>query len=121
MESCTCSSATGLIFSCSGGSNVGQITNQAAVELTKAKTGKMYFLAGVGGHIESFTDSSREARNVVIDGCPVSCAKKIFEHAEIPISEYIVVTELDIKKNPNLDPEEKDIERVCCEVKNRLG
>ncbi|SHE80054.1 DGC domain-containing protein [Desulfofundulus australicus DSM 11792] len=32
---CTCEAAPVLIFPCSGGSNVGQIANQAAVELTR--------------------------------------------------------------------------------------
>jgi len=120
-ECCTCTADPLLIFSCSGGSNVGQIANQAAVELTKKKWGKMFCLAGVGGHIESFIESSKGNRIVVIDGCLVLCAKKIFEHMDLPVSEHIIVTELDIKKNNNFDLDKKDIDRVCDEVKKRLG
>lgn len=119
-ECCTCSAAPVLIFPCSGGSNVGQIANQAAVELTKEKAGKMFCLAGVGGHIESFIESTKGNRIVVIDGCPQSCAKKIFEHAELPVSDYIVVTGLGIKKNHEYGLAEEDIARVCEEVKKRL-
>jgi len=119
-DSCTCSEAPVLIFACSGGSNVGQIANQAAIELTKEKTGKMYCLAGVGGHIESFIESSKGSRMVVIDGCPVSCAKKIFEHLELPVTSYIVATELGIKKSSNFDLAKEDITRVCDEVKKQL-
>jgi len=38
-----------MILACSGGSNVGQLSNQAAVALTREGFGKMYCLAGVGG------------------------------------------------------------------------
>lgn len=120
-ESCTCSAAPVLIFPCSGGSNVGQIANHAAVELTKEKVGKMFCLAGVGAHIDSFIESSKDNRLIVIDGCPMACAKKIFEYAELPVSDYIVVTELDIKKSHDFNLIQEDIARVCGEVKKRLG
>lgn len=120
-ESCTCSAAPVLIFSCSGGSNVGQIANQATVKLTQEKVGKMFCLAGVGAHIDSFIESSKDNQLVVIDGCPVACAKKIFEHAHLPVSDYVVVTELDIKKSYDFNLAQDDVARVCNEVKKRLA
>ena len=39
-----------MILACSGGSNVGQLSNQAAIELTHEGFGKMFCLAGIGGH-----------------------------------------------------------------------
>jgi uncharacterized metal-binding protein len=50
-----------MILSCSGGSNVGQLANQAAVELTREGFGKMYCLAGVGGLLSGFVQSARDA------------------------------------------------------------
>lgn len=35
-----------MILACSGGSNVGQLSNQAAIELTQEGFGKMFCLAG---------------------------------------------------------------------------
>lgn len=78
-DTCNCEAAPVLIFPCSGGSNVGQIANQAAVELTKEGVGKLFCLAGIGGHIDSFIESSKGNRIVAIDGCPVACAKKIYQ------------------------------------------
>ncbi|AEG13924.1 DGC domain protein [Desulfofundulus kuznetsovii DSM 6115] len=119
-DTCTCEAAPVLIFPCSGGSNVGQIANQAAVELTKEGVGKLFCLAGIGGHVESFIESSKGNRLVVIDGCPTACARKIFDHVNLPVTDYIVVTGLDIKKAHNFDLERNDIEKVCAEVKRRL-
>lgn len=48
-----------MILACSGGSNVGQISNQAAVELTQENFGKMFCLEGVGGHLSGFVQSAK--------------------------------------------------------------
>ncbi len=44
-----CSSATKLIFACSGAADVGAIADQAARKLTRDGVGKMFCLAGIGG------------------------------------------------------------------------
>lgn len=43
-----------MILACSGDSNVGQRSNQAAVELTLEGFGKMFCLAKIGGHLSGF-------------------------------------------------------------------
>jgi uncharacterized metal-binding protein len=88
-----------MILACSGGSNVGQITNQAAVELTREGFGKMFCLAGIGGGLKGFVQSARDVADmVVIDGCPVGCAKSIMDNAGIEMKNYLVVTDLGIEK-----------------------
>ncbi len=37
-----------MILACSGGSNVGQLSNQAAIELTREGFGKMFCFSGIG-------------------------------------------------------------------------
>ena len=51
---------TTMILACSGGSNVGQLSNQAAVELTQEGFGKLSCLAGVGAHLSGFVQSARD-------------------------------------------------------------
>ena len=43
---------TVLLMACSGGSNVGQLSNEVARQLTVEGKGSMSCLAGVGGHVE---------------------------------------------------------------------
>ena len=89
-----------MILACSEGSNVGQLCNQAAVELTRESFGKMLCLAGIGGHLSGFVRSAADIPQMVaIDGCSLGCAKAILEHAEIPIKSYLVLTDLGIEKN----------------------
>lgn len=107
---CVCKPSEVMVFPCSGGSNVGQITNSAALQITKDDKAKMYCLAGLGAHVPGIIDSTKQAKKViVIDGCPISCAKKIAEHAGINIDHYIVVTEEGIEKTlgkMDMSPEE---------------
>jgi uncharacterized metal-binding protein len=69
-----------LIFGCSGGSDVGGLADQVARRLAKDGKGKMYCLAGLGGDVPNMVTTAKEASaRIVIDGCPVACAKKIFD------------------------------------------
>ncbi|MDZ7696166.1 MAG: putative zinc-binding protein [Deltaproteobacteria bacterium] len=112
-EDCCTTNGNIMILSCSGGSNVGQLANQAAVELTQEGFGKMFCLAGVGGHLGGFVQSAKDVPEMVaIDGCEIGCAKAILEHAEVPLQSYLVITDLGIEKNKDFDLERPDIKRV---------
>lgn len=98
-DTCCGASQPRMILACSGGSNVGQLTNQAAVELTREGLGKMFCLAGLGGGIPGLVQAAREAKAVtVLDGCAVGCAKAIAERAGLTGYGYLVVTDLGIDK-----------------------
>jgi uncharacterized metal-binding protein len=102
-----------MILACSGGSNVGQLANQAAVELTQEGFGKMFCLAGIGGKISGFVQSAKDVPTlIVIDGCQVGCARAILEKAEVPLKSYLVVTDEGIEKNKNFHLDKTDIDRV---------
>lgn len=110
-----------MILACSGGSNVGQIANRAAVEHTQEGFGKMYCLAGIGGGLPAFIQSAKDAPMIAaIDGCAVGCARATLKQAGIDSFRQVVPTELSIEKNKNfqLNPEEvgraKDAVRAAC-------
>lgn len=121
-EKCSCEIPAGniMLLACSGGSNVGQLSNQVAVELTIEGFGKMYCLAGIGGRLSGFVQSAKDApAMIVIDGCEIGCAKATLETAGVPLGAYIVITkDLGIEKNKNFNLSREDIERVKAAVKN---
>ncbi len=109
-----------MLLACAGGSNVGQLTNQAVVELTQEGFGKMSCLAGVGGELAGFVEAAMEAPAlVVLDGCPVGCAKAIFEKAEVPLRGHLVLTELGIAKNKDLNLKRAEIDQVKDAVRQK--
>jgi uncharacterized metal-binding protein len=107
-----------MILACSGASNLGQLANQAAVELTREGFGRMSCVAALGAQLSNFVKSAKNApRLIAIDGCPLSCARKIVEKADIPLHCHVVLYDLGIEKTMNtiLDPAE--VEKVKSAVK----
>ena len=112
-ESCCNVSAEALLFPCAGGSNVGQISNDAAIKLERGGVGRLYCLAGIGGHVEGMVKHAQGVCCIVaIDGCDVCCARKTLEHAGIKPTIHVVVTELGITKARTYDYPDEDVQRV---------
>ncbi len=99
MAECCCGSeGVKLLYSCSGGADVGALADRIARRLAKEGFGKMSCLAGIGADISGFIESAKcAAQNITIDGCPLRCAAKNFENRSIkPLS--FVLTEMGFTK-----------------------
>jgi len=119
-DGCLCASGDLLFLACAGGSNVGQISNQAAVELAKEGKGRLFCLAGIGAHIDAMILPAKERKLVAIDGCPVQCTKKILDHAGLEVALPVVVTDLGIEKSPSLEVDAVDCAKVVEKIKEGL-
>ncbi len=116
-EQCCTTNSQVMILACSGGSNVGQLSNQAAVELTREGRGKMFCLVGIGGGLSGFVQSAKDVpAMVLIDGCEVGCGKKALEREGVPVQKYVVITDLGIAKNKDFALRSEDVTRVKQEV-----
>lgn len=124
MSECTCScscetSKEGprLVLSCSGGSNVGQIANSAAIALDQQGKAQMYCLVGIAAHISGMVDAAKSASAIIaIDGCQVACARRALEHMEIPITQHIDVTALGIQKKHRFEWTPEELQTVIQSV-----
>jgi uncharacterized metal-binding protein len=120
-KKCACGCSDVRVVACSGASNVGQIANQAAIELAKKNVAGFFCLAGVGAHIIGLVKSGKEAGLMVaIDGCPVQCATKTLQHAEIEPAIQVIVTELGIDKSHDIAFDEDACLKVVEKVKEEL-
>jgi len=120
-QGCTCSDAPTLIFPCSGAADVGEISDRAARKLTCNGVGKMFCLAGLGGHVNNILMSTQAAGKIlVIDGCPVDCAKKTLEHAGLSEYVHLRVTDIGIIKGKS-PVNEKHISQVYERGKTLIG
>ena len=96
---CSCSSAPKFVFPCSGASDVGGLSDQAARQMTLNGTGKMYCLAGIGGRVDGIMANTRgAARLLVIDGCPQECARKTMELAGFKGFQHLTLAGMGFKK-----------------------
>ena len=118
---CACGTANVGIFACSGVSNVGQIANQIAIELTKQEVGKMMCTVGIGGRINGLMKSAEGSeRLIAIDGCPLNCTKETLELAGFTPDRHIVISELGIKKNKDLDLKDEEVKETLDKIKEIL-
>ena len=98
-KECACRTAPKLIFSCSGGSDVGALTDQAARKLTKDGVGKMYCLAGIGGRMSEIMATTESAAKILaIDGCPLDCAGNTLRQAGFNEFEHLRLCEIGMAK-----------------------
>ncbi|OGS35954.1 MAG: hypothetical protein A2293_09215 [Elusimicrobia bacterium RIFOXYB2_FULL_49_7] len=98
MSECCGGGKTKVVYACSGSADVGEISDKTARALSKSGFAKMTCLAGVGADLSGFVESAKGAdENIVIDGCPVACARKILEHAGVTPKSYIL-TEMGLIK-----------------------
>ena len=96
---CSCSAAPKLIFPCSGGSDVGALTDQTARKLTRDGAGKMYCLAGIGGRVAGIMETTKAAGVILaIDGCEQDCARKTLELAGFTGFAHLRLSEIGFNK-----------------------
>ncbi len=111
-----------LLYACSGGANVAEVADRAARELSFSGCGTMFCLAGLGAGIQGMIQTAKDADlNVVIDGCPMDCAKKVFEKARVANFKVIRVTDLGIEKVKGVRCTQEQIDRVVAKARELVA
>ena len=119
---CGATKKTVLLYACSGGANVAEIADKAAREMMFGGCGTMFCLAGLGAGIPSMIQTAKDADvNLVIDGCPMDCAKKVFEKAGIANYRYVKVTDLGIEKVKGVRCTDEQVQKVVAKAKEVLA
>ena len=124
MSTCCGKSAkrTVLLYACSGGANVAEIADRTARQLAAERRGTMFCLAGLGAGIDSMIQTARDARlNVVLDGCPMDCAKKIFDRAGLTNYIQVKVTDLGIEKTKGVRAADSEVARAVAQTKEVMA
>ena len=88
-----------IIYSCSGCSDAGELADLVARKLTRDGAGEMSCLAGIGGRLKHLMRKGQKARwIVVIDVCPLTCAKHTLLLAGLTQFEHVKLHELGHRK-----------------------
>jgi len=113
---------TVLLYACSGGANVAEVSDRAARELMFAGEGTTFCLAGLGADIPGMVQTARDTDlNLVIDGCDVDCAKKIFDRHGLTNYKQIKVTDLGIEKIKGVRYTQEQVDTVIAKAKKVLA
>lgn len=104
------------ILACSGASNTGAYTDRVARKLMAAGSAKMLcltrFAIDPGFAEKSKAELSNGQRIVVLDGCPIDCARKILSENGIAHFKHSHSTDFGIVKGQTPVTEEK-VTEIC--------
>ena len=88
-----------MVTACSGASNTGAYTDGIARLASQRAGVSMVCLPKVAiGDEALIANAKGAARLVVLDGCPIECAKKIMNRAGVEGFKHLVMTDFEIKK-----------------------
>lgn len=113
-ETCCSDPNNMVVVACSGASNLGQISNAIAVKIQQNNIGQMTCLSALGAHVDAYIKAAMDADLMVIDGCPVACAKKAVEHVGVTKYDYFDISKLlpDLAKGKRYDMIEAESEKA---------
>lgn len=106
-----------LIFACSGLSNTGKLTMQAASTLAFRRPDLYRAAAAIKGTGPVEDALSEGFRVLALDGCEDRCATKKLGEARVQAEIYLMVTELGIEKTNPSDVKPEYIEKIIRAIK----
>ena len=110
-----------LIFACSGASNLGQLSNTAALALHEEGCGRFYCLAAIGEEVaEKIIRAQAADARVVIDGCNAACGKLALERVGLTVDHHTIVKQLGIEKQSTFAVSDGEVKQVVTAVKQGL-
>lgn len=113
---------TPLVYSCSGCSDIAQITNHVAIALDREGIAEMSCITGIGGNVPGIVRAAKSGRPlIVLDGCPMSCSKSCLAQRDLEPDVYIRFDELGFKKNKGKDFIPAEAERAVDIVKDIIA
>ena len=106
-----------LVYACSGCSNAAQLANTLAVRLDREQRAEMSCIAGVGGDVRALLKTARSGRRIlVLDGCPLHCARSCLARHAIEPSVHVDLSRFGVKKNYHQDVEPQVVQEVWSQV-----
>lgn len=100
-----------IVYACSGCSSAAQMTNSLALRLDREGIARMSCVAGVGGDVDGLVRTAKSgAPIVVLDGCPLICARRCLARHHVPVHVHMELSEHGVKKrnHQDFDPEQAD-------------
>jgi uncharacterized metal-binding protein len=111
-----------LVYSCSGCSSAAQTANHVALQLDRRGVAEMSCIAGIGGDVPQLLKTARSGRPVIVlDGCPLACARSCLARHGIKPDHYHQLNEYGVKKRMHLDFDPEQGEAVLVRVIAQLA
>jgi uncharacterized metal-binding protein len=109
------------LVTCSGISNTGKLTTQAALMLMQRKPGFYIWMHAKQSAATLEAEIGDAEQVIVIDGCTDCCATKKLSKSCLAARHHIIATELGIEKNGMAEVQYDEIEKVVRAVIDQGG
>ncbi|HKW30951.1 MAG TPA: putative zinc-binding protein [Verrucomicrobiae bacterium] len=88
-----------VVYACSGCSDAGELADRIARQLSRDGAARMSCLAGIGGRVKSLVTTAEKAERIlVVDGCPLNCARHTLRLAGFENFEHLELHKIGIRK-----------------------
>ena len=104
------------LVTCSGISNTGKLTIQAALMLMQRRPGQYVWMHAKQSAAMLEAEIGDAEQVIAIDGCTDCCAKKKLSASCLAPRQHIIATELGIEKNGVGEVQYDEIEKVVCAI-----
>ena len=106
-----------VIYACSGCSDAGELADHIARQMAREGHGEMSCLAGIGGRVKPLLSKGEKAQRIlVIDGCPLNCARHTLELAGLSEFSHLELHQIGFRKGscpPTGERIAAGVEAVC--------
>lgn len=110
-----------LIYSCSGCSSAAQLANHLALRMDRNGAAEMSCIAGLGGDVKPLVRTAKSGRPVVVlDGCPLHCARHTLARHGITPDVHWDLSKMDVEKRKHVDFKPSDAARLEPQLAARL-
>ncbi|MDD3135575.1 MAG: putative zinc-binding protein [Methanoregula sp.] len=103
---------TSALVTCSGISNTGKLTTQAAIMLMQRRPGQYVWMHAKQSTATLEAEIGDAEQVIVIDGCTDCCAKKKLSASRLAPHCHIIATDLGIEKKGMCEVEYDEIEKI---------
>jgi uncharacterized metal-binding protein len=120
-DSCGCGGEAKpmILYACSGAANTGEMADRVARRIWAEGGVKRSCMAAIGAELSGYVESAKASDNLVIDGCPVACGKRMFERGGLPFR-HMILTEYGVEKGKTA-VDEAVISRLTEKTKEVFG
>ncbi len=106
-----------LVYSCSGCSSAAQMANHLALRLDRLGVAEMSCIAGVGGDVEHLVMIAKSGRPIVVlDGCPLECARKCLARHGLEPAVHRLLSEYGVRKRYHADFDPQQAEALLAKI-----
>lgn len=108
-----------IVYACSGCSSAAQMTNYLALQLDRKSVAEMSCIVGVGGNVKKLLHTAKSGLPiVVIDGCPLSCAKACLNNHDIQPTHHFELSKFGVAKKYHADFNLEEANKILQTLEN---